>query len=278
MDPRHSGPATGALYAFPTIASYLAAASGSNPFAYVLYGQTLGNPSLNYNSLFSGLFVQDSWKPLRNLTVVYGLRYDIYKMPDAYQSSPFQFSQHFNMDTNNAAPRLGLAYGFGKNERTVIRASTGIFYDAPQTDPYRRALLNDGSPAFFTLTAVPGLPYAPTFPNVLPSVPAGFKVPPGDITTISPKLRHIVFRQCEFLDQPRNPRRLRRDGFVPLYKGNPSAHLPQHQPGSVRHLPRRRPADFQQYSARLSWLRQHTLGGVGRNSNYHGMNILISVF
>src|SRR5581483_6016677 len=41
--------ATGALYAFPTIARYLAAASGSNPFAYVLYGQTLGNPSLNYN-------------------------------------------------------------------------------------------------------------------------------------------------------------------------------------------------------------------------------------
>jgi hypothetical protein len=79
-----------------------------------------------------------------------------------------------------------LAYGFGKNERTVIRASTGIFYDPPQTDQYRRALLNNGSPAFFTLTAVPGLPYAPAFPNVLPAVPTGVKIPPGDITTISP--------------------------------------------------------------------------------------------
>jgi len=178
--------ATGALYAFPTIASYLAAASGSNPFAYVLYGQTLGNPSLNYNSLFSGFFIQDSWKPLRNLTIVYGLRYDIYKMPDANKNSPFPFSQHFNTDTNNVAPRLGLAYGLGKNERTVIRASTGIFYDPPQTDQYRRALLNNGSPAFFTLTAVPGLPFAPAFPSVLPSVPTGFNAPAGDITTISP--------------------------------------------------------------------------------------------
>src|SRR5581483_3438033 len=35
-------------------------------------------------------------------------------------------------------------------------------------------------------TAAPGLPYAPAFPNVLPSVPTGFNVPPGDITTISP--------------------------------------------------------------------------------------------
>ena len=178
--------ATGALYAFPTIASYVAAASGANPFAYVLYGQTLGNPSLGYNSLFNGFFVQDHWKPARNLTIVYGLRYDIYKMPDANKDSPFPFSQHFKTDTNNFAPRLGLAYGLGKNGRTVIRASTGIFYDPPQTDQYRRALLNNGSPAFFTLTAVPGLPYAPAFPNVLPSVPTGVKIPPGDITTISP--------------------------------------------------------------------------------------------
>ena len=146
----------------------------------------MGNPSLGYNSLFNGFFVQDHWKPARNLTIVYGLRYDIYKMPDANKDSPFPFSQHFKTDTNNFAPRLGLAYGLGKNERTVIRASTGIFYDPPQTDQYRRALLNNGSPAFFTLTAVPGLPYAPAFPNVLPSVPTGFKIPPGDITTISP--------------------------------------------------------------------------------------------
>ena len=100
-------------------------------------------------------------------------------MPDANKNSPFPFSQHFKTDTNNFAPRLGLAYGLGKNERTVIRASTGIFYDPPQTDQYRRALLNNGSPAFFTLTAVPGLPYAPAFPNVLPSVPTGFKCHPA---------------------------------------------------------------------------------------------------
>ena len=224
----------------------------------------MGNPSLNYNSLFSGFFIQDSWKPLRNLTVVYGLRYDIYKMPDANKNSPFPFSQHFNTDTNNVAPRLGLAYGLGKNERTVIRASTGIFYDPPQTDQYRRALLNNGSPAFFTLTAVPGLPYAPAFPNVLPSVPTGFNVPPGDITTISPNFATLYSFNANFsISQEIGA------GFVAtasyLYtKGTHLPDLPQHQPGSVRRLPRRRPADFQQHGARLPRLRQHTLRGIGR--------------
>jgi hypothetical protein len=99
---------------------------------------------------------------------------------------------------NYVAPRLGLAYGLGKNERTVIRASTGIFYDPPQTDQYRRALLNNGSPAFFTLTAVPGLPYAPPFPNVFPSVPTGLNIPPGDITTVSPDFATLYSFNANF--------------------------------------------------------------------------------
>ena len=101
-------------------------------------------------------------------------------------NSPFPFSQHFGTDKNNVAPRLGLAYGFGAKDRTVIRASTGLFYDPPQTDQYRRAILNNGSPAFFTLTAIPGVAYAPAFPNVLPSAPTGLNAPAGDITTVSP--------------------------------------------------------------------------------------------
>ena len=36
--------ATGALYAFPTIGSYLAAVNGINPFAYLLFGQNIAKP------------------------------------------------------------------------------------------------------------------------------------------------------------------------------------------------------------------------------------------
>ncbi len=106
--------ATFAQYTFPTIAAYLAAVNGSQPTGYSSFSQIVGNPSLNYNSLFTNFFAQDSWKPLRNLTVTYGLRYDLYQMPSADKTSPFAYSQKFRTDKNNFGPRLGFAYGLGQ--------------------------------------------------------------------------------------------------------------------------------------------------------------------
>jgi hypothetical protein len=178
--------ATAATYTFPSIPAYLSAVSGATPMSYSQFTQTYGNPTIDYNSLFGGWFAQDTWKPARNLTLTYGVRYDVYRPPSANGSSPFPYSQHFRTDKNNFGPRLGIAWGLGAEEKTVIRASTGFFYDPPQTDVYRRALVNNGLPAFFSISATPSVPYAPAFPNVFTSVPGGFNVPAGDIITVSP--------------------------------------------------------------------------------------------
>jgi hypothetical protein len=182
--------ATFAQYNFPTIAAYLAAVNGSAPKGYSSFSQIVGNPSLTYNSLFTNFFVQDSWKPVRNLTVTYGLRYDLYRMPAADKTSPFAFSRDFRTDTNNFGPRLGVAWGLGKDQKTVVRASSGIFYDSPQTDQYRRAISFNGSPAFFTLSATQQASYAPSFPNVFTAPPAGV-TGSTDITTISPDFANL---------------------------------------------------------------------------------------
>src|SRR5579863_1778769 len=175
--------ATAALYTFPSIAAYVAARDGLNPRTYVSFIQTVGEPSMTYNSLFSGLYAQDTWKPRANITVTYGVRYDVYRPPEANTTSPFAYSQRFRTDKNNIAPRLGVAVGRGK---TVVRASGGIFYDPFQTDQYRRALLNNGTPSFFAISAIPQLPFAPAFPNVFSGVPQGFTPNIQDITTVSP--------------------------------------------------------------------------------------------
>jgi hypothetical protein len=189
--------ATYAQYNFATIAAYLAAVNGSAPMGYSSFSQIVGNPSLNYNSVFTNFFAQDTWKPTRNLTVTYGLRYDLYNMPAADKTSPFPYSRSFKTDKNNFGPRLGVAYGLGKDQKTVIRASSGIFYDAPQTDQYRRAISLNGNPAFFTLSATPATSFAPTFPNVFTSVPAGV-TGSTDITTISPDFANLYSINANF--------------------------------------------------------------------------------
>ena len=178
--------ATGALYVFPTIAAYLAATSGADRKSYASFTQAIGNSRIRYDSLFVGGFAQDSWRPRRDVTIIYGVRYDVYRPPDADRSAPFPYSQSFRTDKNNFAPRLGIAWSLGKQQKTVIRASNGIFYDPFQTDQYRLALLQNGLPNFLRISALPIQPFAPAFPDMLSSLPAGLSLPVQDLMTVSP--------------------------------------------------------------------------------------------
>src|SRR5438309_372688 len=81
--------ATVALYVLPTIAAYRAAATGIDPKGCVNFTQSLGEPVINYDSLFAGLFAQDTWKPRRNLTVTYGSGMISYRPTKANREVPF---------------------------------------------------------------------------------------------------------------------------------------------------------------------------------------------
>ena len=175
--------ATFARYTFANIQSYLDTKSGLTPTGYQNFTQTIGEPSIKYNSYFYSLYAQDSYKPRPNITLTYGLRYDVYSPPAANASSPYSSSQSFRTDRNNFAPRVGIAWALGQDQKTVIRASAGIFYDPPQTDVYRRAILNNGSPIFYNVTSPAVLP---VFPSILTSIPSGFNLPIQSIDTISP--------------------------------------------------------------------------------------------
>jgi len=189
--------ATFAQYTFANIAAYQAAVNGSAPKGYTNFQQVVGNPAISYNSLFTNFFAQDTWKPLRNLTVTYGLRYDLYQPPSADQNAAFAYSKSFHTDTNNFGPRLGFAWGLGKEQKTVIRASSGIFYDAPQTDQYRRALAVNGNPAYFTLSINNAQAFSPAFPAILPGIPSGAAVP-LDVNTVAPDFASLYSINANF--------------------------------------------------------------------------------
>jgi hypothetical protein len=176
-----------ARYTFASITAYLNARNGTNPRSYSSYVEAFGDPEIAYKSTYWNFFAQDDWKLTRRLKFNYGLRYDLYRMPRADSSSPFRASQHFNVDKDNFAPRLGVVYALREGGRpTVLRAGAGIYYDTPWLNTYERALLKNGNPRFFNFSFPPTSPNAPAFPNTFSgSLPAGSVLPAQDIDTVA---------------------------------------------------------------------------------------------
>jgi carboxypeptidase family protein/TonB-dependent receptor-like protein len=169
-------------YVFPTIAAYQAAVSGANPKSYTTVNALIGNTRVGYISNFYDLFAQDSWQFRPSLLVTYGVRYDRFLSPNANATAPFPFSRTFQNPASDVSPRLGLAWRVGS--KTVVRASWGMFYDAPPTNLWFNALSNDGSGRSFNASLSPASPGSPAFPQPLttataPATPSVFTVTPN---------------------------------------------------------------------------------------------------
>lgn len=188
-----------ARYTFPTLQAYLDARNGVNPRSYSNYVEAFGNPDIEYQSTFYNFFAQDDWKATRKLKINYGIRYDLYDIPDALTNSPFAASQSFNVDKNNFAPRLGVVYALREGSLpTVIRASAGIYFDTVYLDFYQRALLNNGSPSLFNFTFSPATTGSPAFPTTLGSLPPGAVLPVQSIETIAPDFENMYAMHMNF--------------------------------------------------------------------------------
>ncbi len=118
-----------------------------------VYVQGLGSPSDSFKNIAFGTFWQDSWRARPNLTVNFGLRYDVeiapkFKPPQglalpAYNALGLQ--KGIQTDKNNFQPRIGLAWDPTGDTKTVVRASYGLFYDHPLLGLYFLGDASDGS-------------------------------------------------------------------------------------------------------------------------------------
>ena len=127
--------------------------------------QGFGNPVSSIKNKPIAFFAQDTWKILRNLTLNYGIRYDI-EFTNEFAPSPFRdpltgitlsaqdiqvaqdalgVTQGFPRDSNNWAPRLGVAWDVFSNGKTVVRAAGGMFYDHPLLAVAFNSDIGDGS-------------------------------------------------------------------------------------------------------------------------------------
>jgi hypothetical protein len=113
--------------------------------------QGFGDPRSSIKNRPLAFFAQDSWKVRPNITLNYGVRYDV-ELTDTIPPIPFRdpltgislsaadfqalqdglgVQQGFPRDTNNIAPRFGFAWDVNGDGKTVVRGAYGLFYDHP---------------------------------------------------------------------------------------------------------------------------------------------------
>jgi hypothetical protein len=101
--------------------------------------QGVGNPHDQFSNTVLAGFWQDSWRLTHNLTLNYGVRYDLELTPTFAATTPLAaaaqdalgITQGIPRDYNNVAPRIGFAWDPTGQGKTVIRSSFGLFYDHP---------------------------------------------------------------------------------------------------------------------------------------------------
>jgi hypothetical protein len=171
-------------YSFPSLASFLSGTYNNPGFT-----QTFNNTVVAQTNPNAGFYLQDEWKAGRHLTFNLGIRYDL------------QFLKTIATDTNNVAPRIGLAWTPGVSGNTVIRGSYGLFYDRVPLRAVANALLSAGNTtdvsrlSQISISLSPTQAGAPVFPNILNSL----TLPPGvlfNFSTMNPHMQNAYSQQA----------------------------------------------------------------------------------
>ena len=131
--------------------------------------------------VFSG-FAQDEWRIGHNLTLNYGVRYDVELVKDIPDwPAP--------TDKNNVDPRVGFNWDPHGDQRWSVHGGAGRFTQQnPIFTIVKGAVL--GRNGIVTLALPPSDPAFPKFPNTLPAFPPGAVLPARNIQEISPDLEN----------------------------------------------------------------------------------------
>ena len=170
-------------YAFSSMANFLTGVYNNAGFT-----QTFGETDVSQTNPNVGVYLQDEWKVSPRVTLNAGLRYEL------------QFLETINSDANNISPRLGLTWSPFDSRRTLVRGSTGLFYDRVPLRALANALLSAGNTTDLqnlrqiSLSLSPTQAAAPTFPNILSGVVPSVTL--VNLTTMDPDLQNAYSRQA----------------------------------------------------------------------------------
>ncbi len=190
------------FYIFPTIAAWQA---GTPVTGYTLQkanpGFTVADAVAKFSYDAYAVFIQDTWKPNSQLTLLAGLRYDYPYLPTAppvaagFSTAGFTRDdgvtpviQNNTTNSGNAtlAPRLGFIYNLKTDRKTQVRGGLGLFQGKNPavwiSNAYGSAGAT-GAVGVFNTLGIPGFNFVPDPNSQVP--PAGS--PPAPTINITDK-------------------------------------------------------------------------------------------
>ncbi len=176
-------------------------------FAQAFAGVGTTGPTTHPNIFEASWFVQDDWRVLNNLTLTFGLRWDLQDSARPTVSNPAAaaagiFTDKLNTDTNNFGPRLGFAWTPYSDGGVVVRGGYGVFYGRTPSIMVGTAHSNNGinvGTKTFTGADIPSYPNtkcgAPVDSPNCPA-PSGGAASPASIYVFQPNYQQPIVQQA----------------------------------------------------------------------------------
>ena len=145
-------------------------------------------------------FAQDEWRPMPNLTLNLGVRYDkqgiasaSVRNPDAQLLAAGLDTSNIPEDGNNVAVRAGFAWTPKGQDKTVVRGGYGMFYGRTPSIMIGTAMSNNGiNVQTLTFTGL----QMPTYPGIFASIPSGVNPPKPTIFVFDPNFESPMVQQA----------------------------------------------------------------------------------
>lgn len=150
------------------------------PFSYTRFTQSIGREFYDATVINQGYFFQDDFRVTPNIKVNLGLRYELFTRPKAIPNPDVPATASIPQDTNNWAPRAGLAWDLTGDGKTVLRVGGGIYYNTTVAQTWNNFFRGNGVEVL-NLNVVPTDPGAPAFTRGKVSPLTGARRPLTDV-------------------------------------------------------------------------------------------------
>lgn len=188
------------VYNYSNIVDFLTDYAIPSQKRYTDFRQGFGPTAFKFSTRDYNFFVQDDIRVTPQLTMNFGLRYELQSLPDPQIPNALEpLTAQFPSDKNNFGPRIGFAYDVTGDGNTSIRAGYGIYYGRIINSTISNAITTTGvSAGQLQFTLLPTQAGSPTYPNVLSAPPNVVGTRP-DIITFKRDLQNPMIHQMDLI-------------------------------------------------------------------------------